>query len=244
MKPKNSDILEAKNYIKRRISAEVSMEHLLDRSLLKAAEEIVSLAYKRSIPPTLFSFDYDVFLSVEVDKVINRLIDEITEINIALSTQTEKADKKTLIPYIYRDINGINYNDRIQLYADKYKKELETFIKVGLVNGFVLYKTVEMIKSLFKNPYSSEEMSKYRLKGVSSYNRLNALTKHTIASAWMYADMEYAKSRGAIGFVPYRGSSYPCAECDSHKGRFHDFSEPYPPFHPNCVCYAVPIYNS
>ena len=79
VQPKQSDIAQAKEYLLRRVAAEVSMEHYLDRRLLVAAREIIEYAYSRNIPPTLFSFEYDPFLAYEVNRIIRSLMQEIDD---------------------------------------------------------------------------------------------------------------------------------------------------------------------
>lgn len=238
-----NDIDKAKEYLRRRLSAEVSMEHYLDRKLSEAAKEIVSLACKRSIPPTLFSFSYDPFLTFEVDRIINKITDEIEEYDLLLATKTDREDKSVLLAYANRDINGVSYRQRLENYTLRFKLELQDLIGAGLLLGMAKSKLTNVVLSAYKRPYTNSIASDREHKGQSSYSRLLLLTRHTIADTWMHADMEYHRRLGAIGFIPYRGSSYPCDTCSDHAGRFHDFAEPYPPFHPRCVCYAVPIYQ-
>lgn len=241
--PSKTDIEEAKKYLRKRLSCELSMIAFLDARLLKAAKEIVSLAYKRNIPPTMFSFEYDIVLSHEVDAIIEKLTEEIREENYTLALSTNKTDKGLILEYITRDINGSSYSDRLKLYTDRFKMELEDFLVGGLMLGYSAYKTMDLIRKSYKDPYNNSVTSEYKRKGFTSYARMSLLVRHTIADAWMYADMEQAIRNGAIGFISYRGSSYPCSLCDDNAGRFHTFAEPYPPYHPHCVCYAVPIYN-
>lgn len=241
--PTRNEIADAKSYIRRRLSAEVSMEHYLDRQLLKAANEIISIAYNRNIPPSMFSFQYDPVLSYEVDRIIRKLLSDLEEFNYRMATATDKEDSDTLLLYINREISGFTYHERMVVYTSRFQSEIQNFIGAGLLLGWGMDKVLKSYRESYKTPYANTIMSDIKHKGMSSYNRLLVLTRHTIADAWMHADMEYSRRMGAIGFIPYRGSNYPCDTCSDHAGRFHDFSEPYPPFHPRCVCYAVPIYN-
>lgn len=235
VQPKQSDIVEAKEYLRRRLAAEVSMEHYLDRKLLAAAREIIKLAYSRNIPPTLFSFEYNPYLAAEVSSIINKLVDEIEEYNILAATTTEKAEKDELIPYIYREIDGATYRDRLNLYGIKFKLELQHFIAAQMLIGFSKTDAAHHIAAEYKHLKEG--------RGYSSYPRLLTLTRHTIADAWMHADMEHHLRNGAIGFITYRGSNFPCDTCADYAGKFHTFAEPYPPLHPRCCCYAVPVYQ-
>lgn len=243
VQPKQSDIKEAREYLRRRLAAEISMEHYLDRRLIAAAREIVDYAYSRHIPPTLFSFQFDPFLSTEVEHIIRKMIADIEEYDLLLATRTDREDSDILLPYIQRDIDGFTYHDRLTLYSNRFKTEVEQFIKAGLVAGLTKSALESVIAKSYKTPYKNTIISDVEHRGFTAYPRLLLLTRHTIADAWMHADMEYHLKRGAIGFMSYRGSSYPCQLCDDMAKVFHSFSEPYPPYHPNCCCYAVPIYK-
>ena len=218
------------------------MEHFLDRVLLNAAKEIVSLAYSRNIPATMFSFNYDPFLAVEVDRIIRKLIQDIEEYDFMLALSTDKSDESVLRPYMNREIGGITYQDRLFSYANRFKLEMQDLIGAGLMLGYGITKMKEAVSKSFKKPYINSIASDKPHRGQSSYHRLLVLTRHTIADTWMYADMEQAIRKGAIGFYSFRGSSYPCQLCNDMANRFHTFEEPYPPYHPSCMCYAVPVY--
>lgn len=219
------------------------MEHFLDRVLHAAALQLVSLAYSRNVPPTMFSFGYDPFLAVESERIITKLMQDIEAYDFMMALSTDKSDRQTLLPYINREINGITYGDRLRSYTSRFKLEMQDLIASGLVLGYGLSKMQEEAAKSLKNPYVSTIASGKPHRGQSSYHRLLVLTRHTIADTWMYADMEQAIRRGAIGFISRRGSNYPCQLCDDMANRFHTFAEPYPPYHPSCCCYAIPVFN-
>lgn len=179
--PRKIDVEEAKEYIRRRVAAEVSMEHYLDRKLLAAAREIIELAYSRNIPPTLFSFEYDPYLAMKVRDVIRKLIEEIEEYNYFMAVSTDRADKNTLLPYIHREINGSTYHDRLNLYTTKFKLEMQHYIAGRMMLGFSKTDAKQHIAAEYKHLKDK--------RGYSSYKRLLLLTRHTIADAWMHADM-------------------------------------------------------
>lgn len=241
--PSSKDIQLAKEYLRRRVEAETRMEHRLESLLLAAATEIIALAYKRSIPPTLFSFSYDPFLSREVDEVIRKLLSQIEDYDIRLATSNGKAERSDLLPYIYREIDGITYSQRISHYTSRFKDELQHFIAAALVAGMSRQDLMDEVRKSYKRPSQSSLYHDREVRGQSAFHRLLLLTRHTIADAWMHADMEQAIRKGAIGFISRRGSNYPCQLCDDMANRFHTFAEPYPPYHPRCVCYAIPIYK-
>ena len=68
------------------------------------------------------------------------------------------------------------------------------------------------------------------------------MARVTLQMAWMRSYRMDFEESGAVGFYVLRGSSYPCSLCDSKVG-FHviDETDCFPPFHPNCCCYVIPI---
>lgn len=80
---------------------------------------------------------------------------------------------------------------------------------------------------------------------VSGADQLLRNIDNTVGLAWGFEDYDYALRSGAKGFYVYRGSSYPCDTCQQECGVFHpieDAALSHPPFHGNCVCYAVYVY--
>lgn len=243
MNPTNKDIGAAKEYLRERLSRENSMEYFLDRSILHAAREIVDLCYSSNIPASVFSFDYDPLVSMEIKRIIAELEDELYEYNMALATENSKEDKNVLLLYATREINGASYEDRMHVYASKFKMELQDLIKAGLIASMGIQQMKDYIRAVFKRPYKGTIISKYPHKGFSSYERMKLLTRHTIADTWMHADHEWMLKNGAVGYMVYRGSSYPCSVCDMNVG-FHPINIETLPVHPNCCCYAVPIFQN
>lgn len=74
---------------------------------------------------------------------------------------------------------------------------------------------------------------------VSSLQGVQRIARFAVGEGWMYSDYLTAKSRGAVGFVSVRGSSYPCDICDSQANVFHYLTDTPPPFHLNCMCGIV-----
>ena len=81
--------------------------------------------------------------------------------------------------------------------------------------------------------------------GVSNSNANNVINmaKNTMNMAWMKnLEMDFEQDDGIEGFFVMRGSSYPCALCDSMVG-FHPAtdSDLLPQYHAHCACIAVPM---
>ena len=77
-------------------------------------------------------------------------------------------------------------------------------------------------------------------KYATSYNNLNRLVTDTIARSRQKLFINRENKNGANAWYVQRGSSYPCSLCDSNVG-IHYNSFDLPPYHPNCVCMAIPL---
>lgn len=240
MTPSQQEIKKAKSYLIQRLKAERSIVFHTNKLFDEAVREIVELAYTYNVPASLFSFQYDAALSLEVDFIINKLIDTLEDYTYELSTYTDKESSDILIPYINREIKGKTFEDRMEEKKTSFKSELGDIVKIAL--GLSLTKKSAITEAL--NALKTEsKVIKPNTKGVRTFHSLLLLERHTIADTWMYASERDMIRNGAIGFYSYRGSSYPCQTCDDNRG-FHDFSEPFPPYHNRCCCYAVPVFNT
>lgn len=203
------------------------MSQYLGLYLRDAAERVVGLCQLYNIPPTLFSFQYNAELSSGIEQILQDLLEEVEFACLSLATDTDKADESVLLPFINREVDGLDFDERMENYVDTFRSELEDYVTLRL---------------------SQDEVSDWDVnwkgfshKGMSAFNLLDRLTRFTIASAWMYAYISEMESRGCIGFYSMRGSSYPCDLCDEMKG-FHKLDDAYPPYHANCKCIMIPIY--
>lgn len=78
---------------------------------------------------------------------------------------------------------------------------------------------------------------------VEGYNAIKFIYGTAVAQIWMKNRlMDMQDSEEIVGYYVLRGSEYPCALCDSYVG-FHlkEEEDDYPPYHPNCCCYTVPV---
>ena len=64
--PTQQQIQEAKDFIRQRLKAELSMQKHLDNLLLQAASEIVDISLKYKIKPSMFRFSANEKLEREV----------------------------------------------------------------------------------------------------------------------------------------------------------------------------------
>ena len=255
--PANKQIKEAKDFVIQRVRAEISIQSHLDELLMQATKEIIAISLKYNIVPQNFRFSANVELQSEVDEVMRKLRKLIYDYTETLSVYNRKEDKEEIIGFINRENKGKTLSERINIYCNRYKYEIEAAIAAGLLSGISKDKIEESIKrnlnSPYNNPYfrnavdKSESVATRIQTGGISYgvgksnsarNSLKTLTRFTIGAAWMYFWGLSGSRSGAKGFYSYRGSSYPCAYCDDMVG-YHPMEEYQEQWHVNCMCFFV-----
>lgn len=262
--PTSRDIDKAKDYLRQRLNAELSMKNNLIELMVKAAKEIVSISYKYNIPPEQFEFSYNTELQQEIDKVISLLLNMIEDYTETLAVATHTDEKEHIISFINRVSHGQTLSQRVKTYVERYKYELEAVVAAGLLLEIGESSLLQSVKNYFTQPYNNPyflnavkkgglSATRIQTNGVSfgvgrtnsSFTALDDVTNFAIAEGWMDYFSMIAKQNGAIGFMSYRGSSYPCQLCDYETTYFHVFEngDPVPPYHSHCCCYIVPIYK-
>lgn len=168
--------------------------------------------------------------------------------------------------YLYDEDNGIReymdgihfgktYRERVEEQADRLVADIGRI----LVAAEFLKMPPRLVESEWDRPYfvggavmransrgAGIEIPSYG-HGIPSSGAVQLMKNvdSTVALAWGYEDYDMAMRNGAIGFYVFRGSSYPCLTCQEQVGVFHPMEESvwsHPPFHNNCVCYAVYVY--
>lgn len=168
--------------------------------------------------------------------------------------------------YLYDEDNGIReymdgvhygktYRDRVEEQADRLVADMGKI----LVAAEFLKMPPRLVEDEWEDPYfvgNAIRRANARGAGIevpsygqgiplSGAEQLLKNVDNTVALAWGYEDYDLALRNGAIGFYVFRGSSYPCQTCQEQVGVFHPMEESvwsHPPFHNNCVCYAVYVY--
>ena len=257
-KPTTNQIKEAKDFIRKRLEAERIVVSYAQDEFLTAAKQILELSYKYKIRPELFRFSSNKSLEAEVNEVLSLLKQQIISSTDTLATYDEDRKEQT-IPFVHRGTHGKTFDQRLDIYTNRYKYELESVIAAGLTLGISKDKILNSIRGNLKHPYSNPYFlqsagkvsiaTRLRTSGISygvgktnsAFTGVENLTRFAVAEAWM-ENLKYAFGiNGATGFYSMRGSSYPCSLCDSMEG-FHDSLNEFPPYHLNCCCLFIPFY--
>lgn len=73
---------------------------------------------------------------------------------------------------------------------------------------------------------------------------ITVIEQDTINRAFQYARVQQFRERGAIGYRTIRNSSFHCPYCDEMTHYIWPLDEVVLPYHPNCVCVAVPVFEN
>ena len=257
-------ISQAKEYLRKRISAELSFQNNLETLIDEYAYKLVDIAYSSNVPPNLFTFDYNKKINKAVDDLILEMEQLIISITETLAVATHKDNKNKILARIGSDISGDNFYGRLDNHTDTFKKVTEGIIAAGLLIGASKSKTFAGYKQYLRNPFlnpifkDAVKMNVGRAEvllnkglhigvGVSNspFNAINTLGRYTIGDAWMYDGYLEMDAQGAIGYRTMRTSSYPCEDCDEAARYTHSLSEGMIlPLHVNCRCIAVPVFRN
>lgn len=267
--PTLDDVKKAKNYVLKRESAARSLSSLIDALMKDAAAEITKLCFKYNISPKDFQIasSYNKELFEQVAEILDNLEEEILDLVLDYSTKCAKDEdrKSTLWAWILllgRDNKNLRQTLETRLRA--FSRDIEAMIVATKLAKYDVNKAVTRIKSNLHTVYVMPEMKpafanaslfkaeNIRSKGVkhgyfgnsnSESNNIDRFAVTTLLMAWMRNLWTEYTENGAKGYFVLRGSNYPCDLCDSRRG-FHliDDTESFPPQHPSCVCYAIPLY--
>ena len=251
-----TNIEEAKKYVLKRVQAEQNGSDRVHSLIIECAYQIISLSSKYN--SDLFSFAKYPELKKKVDKLIEKLKEdiEIYTFTYAVLCTDDDEDKSRIYSHSFGNKYGDTFEGRTDKYLDRFSNEVEMFISAGIVLGLPTDKVMTAYKAECEHPYSESIITRASKinpaivtktnLGVGKSNpsliALEKLARMTIADGWSFNNFYNASKNGASGFYVFRGSSYPCIECNSHVGWLHTMLDDYPPFHAYCKCYTVYVF--
>ena len=239
---------EAKEYLRRRLDSESSMRDDIGDVLSFYIMLLVML-----------------LVSGESEERINETLDELVMMILedcdTLAVDEHTDESAAILLFIHGEIGGKILDDRIRERVGTLFDELKTTVMIGLLLKMSADAIVSAFVGGMKDPWNNKVIAEYRSKvasgeispdadidaeprhygkgvPVSSYTALSDIAVYAVSAGWSVYD--YLSNRDSVGYHVFRGSSYPCDECDSHVG-YHDISdtESLPLFHNHCKCYVV-----
>jgi len=252
----------AKAYLRQRIEDELSMEKAVLDLLGAFAERLIDL-YMHGAGEVEIDALVEDLVAMLLDDCETLAVDEHTDRRDAIIPYVLREWKGETLEGRVRRRVGTLMEEVAAVYVagtllNKVRNEIVSAIKSSMVTPWQNPLLIEMRRKLkegdyalmgrmndygIENPAFFEERHYGRGVPVSSLVDLQRMTRFAVGEGWMYNDWLDAKDNGAVGFIPKRGSSYPCDICDSRAEQFFYIGEDMPPFHLNCMCYVVWIYN-
>lgn len=248
---------DAVKYLRKRLETEIACKGLIQKAIIKSFKEALSVVSPYAVSAKTFSFK-NLPKHKDIDKIIATMRDAIrkyitTLVSTVIAQREQLYDSQTDITPAFilsYSAYGASIDKKVDDYVNDLKAEFETWIALSIFFKWSQSKTVSEYSSALLNPYSNTalktigrspkpgKLGKYT-SAMSSLSRIAVIAS---ASAQKLTDWQILSSNSSIIAIQvFRGSSYPCALCDSMVG-FHTLSEDaLPPYHPNCCCYAVPV---
>lgn len=160
-----------------------------------------------------------------------------------------------------RKVGGMDLSERVWKYTEQYKEQIEIGLDVGLGEGRSAQQLSRDLRQNLQDPdrlfrrvrdkRGNLQLSKaakafHPGRGVyrSSYKNAMRLTRSEINMAYRESDhLRWQQLDFIVGFEVHRSNREPqfkCKLCDRLVGRYPKWFK-YKGFHPQCMCYAIPI---
>ena len=223
------------------------------RRMDEAVAAVIALCWDyRSLD---FSFSGHIALQREVNRILAGMSDGILSDSerlsaLALSDAGLEYYEAAAIDYAKGEINGEDVLARLDRQADHLKDLLAGWLVVAAFAKFSREETIWNFWAYIGNAGASRDWVKAGLKtpGWGKGFQLNILDGVTligqdmINKAFQFARIESFKEEGAIGYRTIRQSGFNCPYCDEMCTKVYPLDELVLPYHPRCVCKAVPVF--
>lgn len=206
-----------------------------------------------------------------LDRRVNSLLVELSDRCLAetealmreaaLEAGLGEDDEDSVVAWVGEGKYGKDARSRSDSYCSHLKYILEGWLAIGFARKWSSAYTAARASSELDPYLTSEWRAAFREKGwgpdiiasggyrwgqgvpVSPSKGLALGSGAMVVSAYRHAELVRYGRLGAVGYRVRRGSSYPCALCDSLCGITWPISVEVLPAHPHCVCYAEPVYD-
>lgn len=213
---------------------------------MRTIRRIINLAMGHQLLGESFSFDMDGKLDEQVDNLLIEMSDAvIREIEGAVKDIVDEDDAEKVLLYIRRLIDGKDLTERMDQHASNLKTILEAYIALCLTGS---KNRADAIAGALSYITANKGGFGRGMNG-NPIMGMTVLAQTEIDMGFIRGSLLGFERDGAVGYQVFRGSNYQCQDCDdvcfgpNGKRRLYSFQEDIPiPVHPNCVCYALPVY--
>jgi hypothetical protein len=194
------------------------------------------------------------------DGFISSIMDT-TKLSKARLKKMQDRNLDALSSFQGRKVEGMNLSQRVWKYIDQYKAQLESALDVGLGDGRSADQLSRDVRQNLREPnrlfrrvrdkrgnlvLSKAAKAFHPGQGVyrSSYKNAMRLTRSEINMAYRESDfLRWQSLDFVVGFEIHRSNHEPlfkCDICEKLVGRYPKTFK-FKGWHPQCMCYAVPI---
>lgn len=218
-----------------------------------AVAAIVALCWDYRSPD--FSFSDHIALLREANKILAEMSDGILSdaekrAKLALAEAELQDYEEESIEYAESEIKGENSLFRLDRQADHLRDLLAGWLAVAAYLGLTQSQTIKNFWTYLKNPSLSKDWRALGRK-VPSWGKgypidiltgLTVIGQDLINRGFQYARIQDFGAKGAVGYRTIRQSGYICPLCDEMTERIWPLDFVALPYHPRCVCKAIPVY--
>lgn len=253
--------MDGKTIAAKRRQAERNVKDHIDKILSTAAADVAKTANSVRLSSSEKAFEKNIYTRCK--NIIEKAEENINAYIVAYSKASINVlgDKNTGATgrLLNSNLFGRTFRERTHEYVNYFFTDCVKMIYGGRKLKMKAAEIEKMVQSEFKEPYVNGTIDKANAKNVnikipsrrrglyrSGYGNIVRNAQGTIAVAWAKEEYNYNKRNGAVGFIPHRGSSFPCDLCDSHAERFHkmnDHNDPPPLYHSRCCCYTTYVFK-
>lgn len=220
-----------------------------------AIAAIVALCWEYRSPD--FTFSGHLALQREVNKVLAQMSDGILSDSekravLALAEAELQDYEEDALEFAEGEVRGEDMIFRLDRHGDHIKDLIAGWIAVAAYAGLTKEKTIQNFWTFLGDVGASIEWRKAGLKTprwgrgfqLDTLSAMTVVGQDMINRAFQFARIKFFQAKGAIGYRTIRQSNYICPLCDDMCKRTWTFEDKIPlPYHPRCVCKAVPIYT-
>lgn len=218
-----------------------------------AVAAIVALCWDYRSPD--FSFSDHIALLREVNKILaemsdGNLSDAEKRAKIALAEAELQDYEDDAVEFSEGEVNGENVLFRLDRHADHLRDLIAGWLAVAAYAGLTKEETIQNFWTFLGDVSASKDWRESGRK-IPAWGKgfpLDILTGITVIGqdminrGFQYARIKSFQRSGAVGYRTIRQSGYNCPLCDEMTERIWPLDYVALPYHPRCVCKAVPVY--
>lgn len=262
---------EAEAYLNKVVDLAVGASEDMKKTIKEYFMQMIESSFKYRQMRLSFRFSGDAALDEKINSILSGLRESIYNIiydksirssEIAEDKENGIIGKAFISSFLASKIYNKTLKERISIYVNQLKYEVEAYISAGMYKGFSKNEIWNQWIKNISNPYRSVlmvdsfntnfETTRIQSKGIKygkgrmigAFGNLKRLEQNTVFQSYNTSlNHIWEKDTRIVGWFTVRGSSYPCSYCDMQAYTFHPKTESFLQWHARCVCIMIPVYK-